>query len=50
MGSELTIGGWIFMLGSCGGVLFLVVWCYRRLLSTPRGEDEEPKIPPGLGP
>jgi hypothetical protein len=46
--ATLTIGGWIFMILSCGAVTALVVWCFRRVLTHP--EKKEPDLPPGLGP
>ncbi|MBI4581022.1 MAG: hypothetical protein HY718_15065 [Planctomycetes bacterium] len=32
----MTAAGWILMLVSCGLVTVLVVFCYRRVLRTPR--------------
>lgn len=32
----MTTAGWIFMLCSCGFVTGLVVYCYYRVLTTPR--------------
>jgi len=32
----MTPAGWILMLTSCGAVLSLMVFCYYRVLTTPR--------------
>lgn len=32
----MTVAGWVFMSGSIVGVLTLVIWCYRQVLSMPR--------------
>jgi hypothetical protein len=34
--TELTLGGWIFMIASIAGVLALLAFCYRRTLSAHR--------------
>ena len=31
----MTTGGWIFMLGSCGFVLWLVAYCFARVMRKP---------------
>jgi hypothetical protein len=31
----MTGAGWIFMIGSIGVVLALVIFCYRRVLNSP---------------
>jgi hypothetical protein len=31
----MTLGGWIFMLGSVAAVVALGVWCFARVLSLP---------------
>lgn len=46
--TELTTGGWIFMLVSIGAVTALVIGCYKHILSHPR--EDEPDLPGGLGP
>lgn len=46
--TELTLTGWIFMLGSIGAVGTLVIYCYKRILTHP--ENDEPDLPGGLGP
>jgi hypothetical protein len=33
----MTVGGWIFMLGSIGFVLGLIIFCYSRVLRKPNG-------------
>jgi len=35
----MTLGGWIIMLLSVGGVTALFIWCIYKVLSTP-GETE----------
>lgn len=32
----MTLGGWIFMLGSLALTWTLAAWCFRRLLRAPR--------------
>lgn len=46
--TELTAGGWVFMLLSIGAVTTLVVCCYRAILKPPI--KREPDLPGGLGP
>jgi hypothetical protein len=36
MHTELTTGGWIFMLVSVISVTTLVIWCFKRVLSGKR--------------
>jgi hypothetical protein len=31
----MTTAGWIFMLGSIGGVTILMLWCFHRVLTRP---------------
>ena len=46
--TDLTSGGWAFMLLSVGFVVCLVGWCFYKVLTVPHPEDEA--IPPaGLG-
>lgn len=40
--SGLSPAGWIFMCASISGVLILVVWCYRRLLSDSSRASADP--------
>jgi hypothetical protein len=35
----LTIGGWIFMLGSCGAMVVWTAWCYYLVLTTPSATE-----------
>jgi hypothetical protein len=35
----MTLGGWFVMLVSCGVVLGLVVFCFYRVLTTPRSTE-----------
>ncbi|MCB9866648.1 MAG: hypothetical protein H6816_08455 [Phycisphaerales bacterium] len=35
----MTVGGWIFMLGSLGFVLCLVGFCYSKVLRSPATGD-----------
>ncbi len=35
----MTPAGWIFMLGSIGGVIGLVVFCFYRVLTKPAATD-----------
>ena len=35
MNTELTLAGWVFMLGSLAFVWTLAVWCYVRILRGP---------------
>jgi hypothetical protein len=42
----MTIGGWIWMVVSLGFVWGLVIWAYRKVLTSPAEE----KTPSGLGP
>jgi len=32
----MSSGGWIFMLGSCGFVVWLTAYCFYRVLARPR--------------
>lgn len=32
----MSIAGWILMLGSCGSVVALTVFCYYRVLRAPK--------------
>lgn len=32
----MTAAGWLFMLLSCGSVLGMTLWCYYRVLTTPK--------------
>jgi hypothetical protein len=34
----MTLGGWISMTLSLGFVVGLTWWCFKRVLSAPRGE------------
>jgi hypothetical protein len=45
--ATLTLTGWLFMLVSCGAVIALTVWCFKRVLFP---AHDEPDLPPGLGP
>lgn len=38
-GSDMTLGGWIFMLGSVGTVLVLAGYCFWKVLATPGSEE-----------
>ncbi len=42
----MTLGGWIWMTISLGGVWGLAIWAYRKVLTSP----QEEKAPPGFGP
>ena len=42
----MTTGGWITMLVSLALVWSFVIWCFRRVLTSPKEE----KAPPGFGP
>lgn len=42
----MTIGGWIFMVCSIGFVVWLVSFCYYRVLSGPSAA-ERMQAPPG---
>ncbi|MGQ9651333.1 MAG: hypothetical protein ACUVXJ_14585 [Phycisphaerae bacterium] len=35
----MTWAGWMLMTLSCGAVLVLMIFCYRRVLRTPRPEE-----------
>jgi len=35
----MTLGGWLLMLISCGFVLVLTVFCYYRVLWTPKSTE-----------
>lgn len=35
----MTLGGWILMLLSCGFVLFLLIFCYWRVLRAPSSTE-----------
>ncbi len=38
----MTVGGWIFMLGSLAVVYSVAIWCYIRVLTHhERSEDRE---------
>jgi len=39
MNHGLTTGGWIFMLGSLGFVLWLTFYCFYRVLSKPTAAE-----------
>ncbi len=45
--ATLNALGWTFMIASIGGVTWLVIWCFRKVLFPPH---DEPNLPPGLGP
>jgi hypothetical protein len=45
--ATLTALGWALMLASCGGVICLTVWCFKKVLFPPH---DEPDLPSGLGP
>jgi hypothetical protein len=52
--AEMTIGGWIFMLGSVGSVVALGIWCFARVLSLPpagpeASEEDAPIVRPPPG-
>lgn len=32
----MTLGGWVFMIGSVLGVLAVVVYCYWKVLTLPK--------------
>jgi hypothetical protein len=36
----MTVGGWIMMLVSVGGVVALAAWCFRRVLAAPEPDDD----------
>lgn len=36
----MTISGWLFLILSCGSITALVVFCYWRILTTPRAPRE----------
>ena len=42
----MTTAGWIMMIISLAFVWSLVIWCYKRILSSPQKEE----VPPGFGP
>lgn len=42
----MTIAGWITMVVSLAAVWGTCIWCYRRVLSTPKKEE----VPIGFGP
>jgi hypothetical protein len=42
----MTLGGWIWMIVSLAIVWSLALWCFRKVLITPKEE----KAPPGFGP
>lgn len=44
---ELSGGGWVLMILSIGAVTALVVYCYKRILTS---SGDEPDLPGGLGP
>lgn len=35
----MSIGGWIFMLASCGLMAGLLGWCIWRIIATPKSTD-----------
>ena len=35
----MTPAGWMLMLGSCGVVVILMLYCYYRVLSTPQTSE-----------
>lgn len=41
----MTAGGWLTMVVSLAFVWGLVIWCFRRVLTSP----EEEKVPGGFG-
>ena len=43
----LSTGGWVMMILSIAAVTTLVVYCYKRILTSPA---DEPDLPGGLGP
>ena len=43
----LSAGGWVMMIASVAAVTTLVVYCYKRILTS---TDDEPDLPGGLGP
>lgn len=43
----LSTGGWVMMILSITAVTTLVVYCYKRILTSP---EDEPDLPGGLGP
>ena len=45
--ATLNALGWTFMLVSCGSVIWLTWWCFKKVLFPPH---DEPDLPPGLGP
>jgi hypothetical protein len=36
----MTVGGWIMMLASVGGVVALAAWCFQRVLTAPEPDDD----------
>jgi len=42
----MSLGGWITMGASLIFVWVLTIWCFRRVLKTPKEE----KVPTGFGP
>ncbi|MFQ6103666.1 MAG: hypothetical protein ACE5OP_05155 [Candidatus Glassbacteria bacterium] len=38
---ELTILGWIFLVGSWSAITVAVCYCFYRVLKSPRSPDEE---------
>jgi hypothetical protein len=36
----MTLWGWIIMLASVGGVTAWVVWCFRKVLTTPEETEK----------
>jgi hypothetical protein len=44
----LSAGGLTMLVVSVGFVVSLAFWCYRRVLTAPKGHPNEP--PAGLGP
>ena len=42
----MTTAGWIMMIISLAFVWSLVIWCYKKVLSSAQKEE----VPPGFGP
>lgn len=36
----MTLGGWVFMLGSISSVIGLCAYCFRRVLTAPRTPED----------
>ncbi|WPX41468.1 hypothetical protein QET93_005030 [Akkermansia sp. N21116] len=41
---DMTTEGWITMIFSIGGVLTLATWCFSKVLSQPKPEDDLSRI------